>query len=427
MRSKMKMLAILFLVSTAPLAAQNYGWVKVMTMLHGLNTVEFVDSLHGWAASTSAEIYRTTDGGLTWTQYTSNAGFNVKSISMTDSVNGWCVGGNSVDGFIARTTDGGKTWPSQFTKANCLYLGTYAFSKNKNITCGQTKNMSGPDTARIVITNDGGKTWTETTPFDSSSILTKIQFLDSLNGFMWGYPRLRTRDGGVTWTRLPQVGPILLETFVDTLRGWGGYAYEMHHTTDGGLSWQFQAYLEGSDQLNMKTISFTDSLNGWAFGSIFYKGISSEGIFRTTDGGVTWKIESIGLTGDFDFVVDAKMFNDHNGIAVCLEGSVLRYQVVTSVAEKLPKIPTSFALRQNYPNPFNPTTTIEYELVKRERVTLTVTDLLGRKVKDLIRNEEQEAGTYRVHFDAGFLSSGTYHYTITAGTNSITKGMVLVR
>lgn len=421
----MEMLLLLFFVSSAPLTAQSYGWVKVANLGNALQAVEFVDSLHGWTAFGSNAIYRTIDGGSNWTAY-SGSPMGIWSISFNDILNGWAVGRQGSRGKIIHTTDGGLTWTEQLAIDDRSYLSTKTRTNNENITAGSTLNFS-PDTGKVVTTANGGTTWTETTPFDSASSFTKIQFLDSLNGFIWGYPGLRTRDGGKNWQLLPSDNRIGSLFFIDTLRGWGGYSGYMYHTTDGGMVWQFQAYLEQPDQLTMNAICFVDSLNGWAFGYMPYGGVLSEGIFRTTDGGITWKNESVGLTGDLDVIQDAKMFNIHSGIAVCSGGSVLRYQVITSVAEKLPETPTSFALKQNYPNPFNPTTIIEYELVKRDRVTLTVTDILGRKVKELINNEDQEAGRYRVHFDASFLSSGTYHYTIIAGSTSITKEMVLIK
>ena len=41
--------------------------------------------------------------------------------------------------------------------------------------------------------------------------------------------------------------------------------------------------------------------------------------------------------------------------------------------------PDDYKLNQNYPNPFNPTTTIQYTLPMRDKITVTVYNMLGDK------------------------------------------------
>jgi hypothetical protein len=88
--------------------------------------------------------------------------------------------------------------------------------------------------------------------------------------------------------------------------------------------------------------------------------------------------------------------------------------------------PAVFSLSQNYPNPFNPTTTIKYQLPASSKVTLKVYDVLGNEVATLL-NEEKEAGTYEVMFEASNYSSGVYIYRLQAGSFIETKKMVLLR
>lgn len=89
-------------------------------------------------------------------------------------------------------------------------------------------------------------------------------------------------------------------------------------------------------------------------------------------------------------------------------------------------IPRTYALRQNYPNPFNPTTYIEFDLPKTEFVNLIIYNALGQIVRELV-NENREAGSYRVDFNATNLPSGTYFYRIAAGDFVQTNKMVLVK
>lgn len=71
------------------------------------------------------------------------------------------------------------------------------------------------------------------------------------------------------------------------------------------------------------------------------------------------------------------------------------------------KTVAGFRLYENYPNPFNPTTVIRFELPERGKVSLRIFDILGNDVATLM-NEEQEAGSYEVNFEAVSLPSGVY-------------------
>ncbi|MEM1096416.1 MAG: T9SS type A sorting domain-containing protein [Bacteroidota bacterium] len=86
-----------------------------------------------------------------------------------------------------------------------------------------------------------------------------------------------------------------------------------------------------------------------------------------------------------------------------------------------------YTLRQNYPEPFSQQTTIRYEVIDTVPVTLTVYDLLGRRVRTLV-DGMQSAGVYDVVFEAGDLPTGLYFYRLeAAGYVSITRRMTLQR
>jgi hypothetical protein len=89
-------------------------------------------------------------------------------------------------------------------------------------------------------------------------------------------------------------------------------------------------------------------------------------------------------------------------------------------------IPYEFSLGQNYPNPFNPSTRITYSLNNEVQVNLSVYDMLGRKVAELV-NERQGAGAYELEFDASSLASGIYLYKLSAGDFVSVKKMTLLK
>ena len=94
-------------------------------------------------------------------------------------------------------------------------------------------------------------------------------------------------------------------------------------------------------------------------------------------------------------------------------------------------IPVTFTLHQNFPNPFNPITTLRYDLPSEAFVTISIYDMLGREVIELV-SIAQQAGFKSIKWDAtdSFgkpVSAGVYLYQIQAGEFVQTKKMVLLK
>lgn len=100
---------------------------------------------------------------------------------------------------------------------------------------------------------------------------------------------------------------------------------------------------------------------------------------------------------------------------------------ILSVEKNESVIPVDFAMSQNYPNPFNPSTTIEFTLTEDANVSLTVYDINGKLVTELINNTSFAKGAYKITFDASKLASGTYIYTLTSGLKQVSKKMTLIK
>jgi len=144
------------------------------------------------------------------------------------------------------------------------------------------------------------------------------------------------------------------------------------------------------------------------------------------------------LTISYDIKVEAGeqmnwILTSENGEAYTLEGldEITVPSAERFILERNPVIPRTFSLHQNYPNPFNPITTLRYGLPEQAQVILTIYDLMGREVTQLV-NTTQEAGFRSVQWDAtdSFgkpVSAGVYLYQIQAGEFVQTRKMVLLK
>jgi hypothetical protein len=90
------------------------------------------------------------------------------------------------------------------------------------------------------------------------------------------------------------------------------------------------------------------------------------------------------------------------------------------------EVPQRFELYQNYPNPFNPMTKLKFQIPKSEFVKLVVFDVTGREAAKLV-NEELKPGIYEIDWDANNYPSGVYFYSLTSGSFTQTKKLILLK
>jgi len=154
----------------------------------------FVDTLTGWVVANADEVFRTTDGGATWSfrSYTWLFAYDIQFV--TQSI-GWVSAHVGVEPVVvAKTTDAGQTWTPRLGWAACKPYLTFADTLHGwvLVDCGSVE---------ILHTSDGGTTWTS--QFTSPAWFSdryRISFVDPFHGWVIGDGGLmfRTRNGGVT-------------------------------------------------------------------------------------------------------------------------------------------------------------------------------------------------------------------------------------
>ncbi|MEM9666191.1 MAG: CBM35 domain-containing protein [Bacteroidota bacterium] len=103
----------------------------------------------------------------------------------------------------------------------------------------------------------------------------------------------------------------------------------------------------------------------------------------------------------------------------------------TGTSNERAELPDGYELEQNYPNPFNPTTTIAFSLGNADQVTLTVYDVLGRRVHTLVDGNlpsGRHQFTWQGRDAAGSLAaSGVYFYRLETSVGTQVRSMLLVK
>ena len=94
-------------------------------------------------------------------------------------------------------------------------------------------------------------------------------------------------------------------------------------------------------------------------------------------------------------------------------------------------VPDEFALAQNYPNPFNPSTNIDFSLFEESYVKLSVYDLSGKLIKELISTSMQ-VGNHNIEWDGtddsgGKVGAGVYLYKLQTNNFSESRKMILLK
>lgn len=236
----------------------------------------------------------------------------------------------------------------------------------------------------------------------------------------------------------------------DQRNGTGNTDIFLIKSTDGGITWssvrkvnndvtlrhQFFSWLTIDQTTGVLYICFYDRRNTTLSSTDFY-------VAKSGDGGETFTNFKI---SESSFSPNSSVFfGDYTNIAALnkkvypiwmrLDGNALSVWtaiindtsslVDVEIRDSSPRL-FDYKLFQNYPNPFNPNTTIEYQIPKTSHVTIKVYDVLGNEVAILI-NQEVNAGTHELNFDASSLSSGLYIYKLNAEYYEQTMKMLVLK
>jgi photosystem II stability/assembly factor-like uncharacterized protein len=248
-----------------------------------LRDVQFVDGQTGYAvggsftvADSLGVILKTIDGGKTWSMLPFNPRHRVYSTNWIDADTGYITSRGPTG--IWKTTNGGTTWTQQnlgIGLESSIWYGV----RFLNPQLGYVVGSSG----FLVKTTNGGATWVQQTSGHGNSAIYSVYIIDEQNAVtVGGSGRVfRTTNGGDLWSSIGIGGTTTVYSAwwqsptVGYVSGSGGV---IRKTTNAGATWTPQTIATTGI---LYRIAFTDSLNGWVSGSL-------GSVFRTTDGGETW-------------------------------------------------------------------------------------------------------------------------------------------
>jgi|SaaInlStandDraft_1057018.scaffolds.fasta_scaffold12669_5 hypothetical protein len=164
----------------------------------------------------------------------------------------------------------------------------------------------------------------------------------------------------------------------------------------------------------------------------FSSGLSANGdIIVFADSTGSSLIVELEVVQETDSISYSQSFDANgNGCYTIPTPGSLNGECVTLSTLKTAIPPREYSLSQNYPNPFNPTTQIRYDLPEDALVSISIYDVMGRKIKSL-SNANQTAGYHSLQWDATndlgeIVSTGMYFYTLRTKQFSETNKMLFL-
>jgi photosystem II stability/assembly factor-like uncharacterized protein len=412
----------------------------------GGSRVTFINSLTGFIAN-PGYIWKTTDAGDNWD--TTNGADGASRIFFINEITGWAIRNN----IIYKTTDSGDNWFTQFTAPSSIRFSGIHFVDS---LYGWASRING----RPYKTTNGGIEWVQQTNLDIWASLD-VFFKDYLNGFILESNKLyRTTDGGLTFNLISGITGFSIaakfSNHSDSIIFITGY--KTYRSIDGGMSWLDFNELTST---RINGLSLLEPGLGYGIGELglvlrYYdetvpvEMINFSGMLKENFVFLNWGTASEANNYGFEIekisstILEWKKigFVEGNGTTTETHGYTFIDKNITSGKQKyrLKQIdfdgsfeysniidvevgtPSDFFLSQNYPNPFNPLTKIDYCIPKETLVNISLYNITGRMIKELV-NEIKQPGYHTIKMKGDELSSGIYFYRLTtnSGYNAVKK------
>lgn len=287
------------------------GNIYADTNTYVIANLDGIDANTAWVSAyeklgqNKGAIHKTTNGGTTWTNMTApgmytNAAAFCNIVAFTTPSVGITMGdpnaGNANEFEIWRTADAGATW-TIVPGANIPNPTSGEYGLVNIYTKWGTSNFwYGTNKGRIFRSTDAGLTWNAAvlpgTPTASLNV-NDIAFTTSLTGVAYVYnssttpstfEEYVTSDGGVTWTKITTIDPLLGKNDICAVPGTNIFVSTantptvsntgLSYSKDNGVTWTSF----GSSAIPYLQVDFFDQYSGWA--GTFQSGLATGGIYK---------------------------------------------------------------------------------------------------------------------------------------------------
>ncbi len=418
------------------------GWHTAVDLRYPYNSIDMADRWTIWVSGDYAPngvvtqdiALRTTDGGSTW-MYAFGTGFpNAKGVYCIDGIDGdrALVGTGPADGNaeIYRTADGGATWTGTSVSSMTAFVNwIHMFDANNGIFQGDPKGT----TWGIGTTTNGGATWTAiptpvSAPTGEAGWNNAYDVIGDNIWFGTNNSRIfKSTDRGLTWTAYATPSRHSLDiSFRDANVGIARFGINNNTgtdtlavTSDGGATWSILTSLSGGSG----TVFFERGGKRLWF-------LKETNALVSTDVGATWTVRP--APPALDFVSDADMHTD-GFLTVAFAAGIQIYrfeapfEAVTS-AGSTPAVPIGLAISQIYPNPASAAQgiTVQFTTPQPQPITLALYDMNGRLLKTAF-SATLETGTHSARIATDGLSAGNYVVRLSTAATSVTSQVTVVR
>ena len=269
-------------ISPSPYDTLTTGWTQIANAgFFNATDVFFKSNTTGYISTNGAGVFKSTDGGNTWNEIPAATGRPSTSIniSVTNDGKAFFIGPNNDS--IFRTTDNGLSFNRYFSNADSLY--DIFFADNNLGLC--TSKLG------LLKTMDGGTSWNNISPLPeyNAGAYSSLFMYGNTNAWICYNNKVFHANGDLSVFRIdsvPSVSPNLYLTSVFAISptvvyaaSYSGYIFK---SVDGGNTFSYLNKLEDNYSAAGTDIQFLDANTGYA--SVGTR------IYKTTDAGATWNV-----------------------------------------------------------------------------------------------------------------------------------------
>ena len=402
--------AILLFFSITLMAFAQPTWQKLPNAISNSNTqryddVFFIDENIGWAANgLYAAVFKTIDGGLTWTEQLNEAilggNYYFRNIEFLN-VNIGFLG--TLNGKFFKTIDGGTNWTEVTISPNPPAIcGLDTVGTSTIYGCGAYFTP-----AHLIKSTDSGDTWQYMDMSSYANALVEIFFLTEDIGFVSGRNDngatiLKTVDGGMNWTELYnsnisgeyfwkiQVLDSDPNVIFGSISSVAPNPGKLVKSLDGGLTWT--SY--DAPETDIQAVGFINENHGWMGGH-------TTGFYETLDGGSTWTNLNIGNNLNRIFILSPDL-------AYASGTSLYKFTEETlsiDSYEDHQRTPLNIAFNNN---PVSSILEFTIEFNSSDNLLIELYDVNGKFLKQITREIIMSDSIKNYSFSVEDLSSGVY-------------------